>query len=216
MAFGGGGRRPVGAGGDLGACVDAIGSAMQALSRVRHRLDAAGAPLAATYVEGALDALSFSMEAALWVEGANGRGSGSHEDAAYVGTARVQLHRDGTGVYADLAKPFMVPPPVSAGPALGAGLAGATDLAAALRDDEVGSGLMAAALAHTDWIHLETGEVFSGDPLAAHAVVATVVGRTSFPSWTRRQMGGLIHRGSADALAGLGWRRMTGAAMPTA
>lgn len=212
MAFGGAGRRTLVRGDEISEAADAISAAMQTLSRLRQRLDGVGAPLAATYVEGACDALSFAIDAALWTAvDANGV-----QHAPWVGSTRLRLEREGKGVYAGLAKPVVVAPPSNAGRSLGADLASSATLVKAMRADEVAAGLMATALAHSDWIHLASGEVFSGDPLAARAVVATVVGRTSFPAWTRRQMDGLIHRGSADGLATLGWRRMTGAALPTA
>lgn len=210
MAFGGPGVHPVR--GDLAEIAEAIVPVMAALSRLRHELDAAGAPLAGTYIEGAYDALSFAIDAAMWAA-VRYRGT---EDGAWIGTIQLRLERDGEGVYADLRNPVSVAPPAAAGRSLGADLTGSASVIEVLRKDEVATGLMAAALAHSDWMHVASGEVFIGDPLSARAVVATIAGRTSFPTWTRRQMGGLIHRESADALAALGWRRMTGAALPTA
>lgn len=197
--------------GEVGELVEALEGAAARLSRVRVRLDGIGTPLAAIYVEGACDALAHAMEALLW--------SASRHDlqskGPSVGTCRLRLRADGEPPFADLVEDVSAPPPATfGGRALGADLATSKEVGDRMKTDEVAAALMTAALSHSDWIHIGSGDAFRGDALAAHAVVATVTGRTSFPSLSRRQMDGLIHRGSAKILAGLGWRRLTGPAIP--
>lgn len=215
MAFGGSGRVGAAAGpGDLLEAAKAIELTIPHMARVRQRLDAAGAPLAATYAEGACDAMSFALEAVL--RSIAKLGAAGDAEGACIGTRRLRLLPEASGVYGALADPAEVAPPSDAGPSLGADLAGSPEIVARLRGDDVASALMSAALAHSDWLHLASDAVFTGDALAARAVISTITGRTSFPDLTRSQLGGCIHRGSADALSALGWRRMTGAPLPGA
>lgn len=213
MAFGGQGR--IGSAAAPDDLVEAAAAAERLLTRLlraRQQFDAAGAPLAATYAEGACDAMSFALEAALKAI-ARMRGLESGREA-FVGTSRLRFLAEDGGVYGELAKPVRESPPRDAQPAIGADIAGNPAIVAALRADDVAAALMCAALAHSDWLHLASDAAFTGDALAARAIVSTIAGRTSFPDLTRHQLGGLIHRGSADALAALGWRRMTGPSLP--
>lgn len=215
MAFGGNGRVGHAAGsGDLAEAAKAIERTIPHMARVRQRLDAAGAPLAATYAEGACDAMSFALEAVL--RSIAKLGAAGEVEGAWVGTTRLRLLPEASGVYGALTDAAAVAPPSDAGPSLGADLSASPEIVARLRGDEVASALMCATLAHFDWLHLASDAVFVGDALAARAVVSTVAGRTSFPDLTRLQLGGLVHRESADALGALGWRRMTGAPLPSA
>jgi len=193
--------------GEVGDAVDAIERIMAELGRIRNRLSSLGQPLAAVYAAGSFDALAYALEAAL-------AGLGDVPPLpAGAGLLDLRLRAEGPHPYA-VTDVGALAPPFAAGPSIGSAILADRNAVERLRSDEIAAGLMAAALAHADWLHLASDAVFHGDALAARAVVGTIAGRDTFPSWTRRQMGGLIDRGSADLLSALGWRRMTGAALP--
>ncbi len=180
------------------------------LARIGPALSASGAPMGAIYVEGASDAIQHAIDAVT-----RQLRSISSSIELMAGHHTVRLTPMGAGPYAAV-EASRVAPPLRPAPTLGHSMLHAVEVRNRLRSDEVASALMAAALSHADWINIVTDEVFRGDPVAGRCVVGTVTGRDTFPSWSRRQMSGLIDRRSADLLQCIGWHRLTGPRLPGA
>lgn len=195
---------------ELLALVHSVEQLLNELLRCRERATAEGVPLAATYIEGAQDSLAHALQA-ICKAGARPRTEGV---VLPLGTGRVMLRSRSERNDVAVAEGIGVSKPVSAGKFIGASLAQDAAEIDLLRKDNVASGLMIAALAHHDWLHMRTDDVFYGDALAAHGIVATLIDRTHLPRWTRAQMRGLIDERSLAVLNRLGWRRVSGPALP--
>lgn len=179
---------------------DAFEEALSAIDALRRRLRDGPAPLAVVYVEGARGALHHAREAALRAD----LGSG------YVGSLRVAAIDVPVGVTSSLCSADLpagwedeVAP---ARPDLGADLLASE----AFHDMSCGTylgGMLATALAHHAWLHMESGEVWATDRSGAAALVDALSHGRVRAAFSYGDTLGALEARVVTALAGIGWRR---------
>lgn len=200
---------PRGAGASFDGILAFASELLFQLQALRSDAQSLGHQLAATYVEGAVDAVRAALEAlpAICVARTGRMFIGRHEleicmreggDAFALGASTADLGH----VVSDCG--------VHIGHAIG--LAG--DFLNAMRDDDVVAAMVYMALAECDWIAPSLGQIYYGSSAAAEAIIGTLIGRTTFPRW-RSPAPGLVHDNTQELLNSVGWRRLSGLRLPT-